>query len=68
MRQRPRIQGLRRSVAALRQVDKEHRRLASAAQRAGEPSEPGATMFFFDPCGNALEFKAFADPSPLFAR
>ncbi len=27
-----------------------------------------ATMFFLDPCGNALEFKAFADPSQLFAR
>ena len=27
-----------------------------------------ATMFFMDPCGNALEFKAFADRSQLFAR
>ena len=27
-----------------------------------------ATMFFLDPCGNALEFKAFADDSRLFAR
>lgn len=27
-----------------------------------------ATMFFLDPSGNALEFKAFADPSQLFAR
>jgi extradiol dioxygenase family protein len=27
-----------------------------------------ATMFFLDPSGNALEFKAFADPSRLFAR
>ncbi len=27
-----------------------------------------ATMFFLDPCGNALEFKAFADPSKLFAK
>ena len=27
-----------------------------------------ATMFFLDPCGNALEFKAFADRSQLFAR
>jgi uncharacterized protein len=26
-----------------------------------------ATMFFHDPAGNALEFKAFADPSQLFA-
>jgi extradiol dioxygenase family protein len=27
-----------------------------------------ATMFFLDPAGNALEFKAFADLSMLFAR
>jgi len=27
-----------------------------------------ATMFFFDPSGNALEFKAFADISQLFAK
>ena len=26
-----------------------------------------ATLFFLDPAGNALEFKAFADPSLLFA-
>lgn len=26
-----------------------------------------ATLFFSDPSGNALEFKAFADPSQLFA-
>ena len=27
-----------------------------------------ATMFLLDPCGNALEFKAFADRAQLFAR
>lgn len=27
-----------------------------------------ATMFFLDPSGNALEFKAFGDPTQLFAR
>lgn len=27
-----------------------------------------ATMFFLDPSGNALEFKAFEDPSSLFAK
>jgi len=27
-----------------------------------------ATMFFLDPSGNALEFKAFRDPGQLFAR
>jgi extradiol dioxygenase family protein len=32
----------------------------------GEAGEQ-ATMFFLDPSGNALEFKAFADPSKLFA-
>ena len=26
-----------------------------------------ATMFFYDPSGNALEFKAFADDAMLFA-
>lgn len=33
----------------------------------GEVGEQ-ATMFFKDPAGNALEFKAFKDPSQLFAR
>ncbi len=32
----------------------------------GKPGEQ-ATMFFLDPSGNALEFKAFKDPSQLFA-
>lgn len=32
----------------------------------GQPGEQ-ATMFLLDPCGNALEFKAFADISTLFA-
>ena len=27
-----------------------------------------ATMFFLDPCGNAVEFKAFANPASLFAK
>ena len=27
-----------------------------------------ATMFFLDPSGNALEFKAFKDPSQVFAK
>ncbi len=33
---------------------------------AGEPGEQ-RTMFFLDPAGNALEFKAFADDSAIFA-
>jgi len=34
---------------------------------AGRPGEQ-ATLFLSDPAGNALEFKAFRDPSMLFAR
>lgn len=34
---------------------------------AGQVGEQ-ATMFFLDPSGNALEFKAFKDPSQLFAK
>lgn len=33
----------------------------------GEPGEQ-ATMFFLDPSGNALEFKAFNDLTSLFAK
>ena len=33
----------------------------------GQPGEQ-ATMFFRDPSGNALEFKAMADPAKLFSR
>ncbi len=33
----------------------------------GEVGEQ-ATMFFYDPCGNALEFKSFKDPSQIFAK
>jgi extradiol dioxygenase family protein len=55
-------------------------RLAERLRRAGvafiiEPyirfkGEVGeqATMFFFDPAGNALEFKAFVDIGQLFAK
>lgn len=32
---------------------------------AGQPGEQG-TMFLLDPAGNALEFKAMADPGNLF--
>lgn len=31
----------------------------------GQPGEQ-ATMFFYDPSGNALEFKSFKDPGQLF--
>jgi len=55
-------------------------RLAQALRSAGVRFgiEPGirfegqvgeqATMFFYDPAGNALEFKAFRDPARLFAK
>jgi extradiol dioxygenase family protein len=54
--------------------------LAARLQQAGQRFviEPGirfqgqvgeqATFFLYDPSGNALEFKAFQDPSQLFAR
>jgi len=34
---------------------------------AGEPGEQ-ATMFFYDPSGNALEFKSFKDIGQLFSK
>ena len=34
---------------------------------AGRPGEQ-ATMFLLDPAGNALEFKAMADPAKLFTK
>lgn len=33
----------------------------------GQVGEQG-TMFFFDPCGNALEFKSFKDMTQIFAK
>jgi extradiol dioxygenase family protein len=40
--------------------------IAPAIRFEGEPGEQ-ATMFLLDPAGNALEFKAMADPAKLFA-
>lgn len=40
--------------------------IAPQIRFAGLPGEQ-ATMFFHDPAGNALEFKAFADDGQLFA-
>jgi len=40
--------------------------IAPYVRFAGQPGEQ-ATMFFRDPSGNALEFKAFADDAMLFA-
>lgn len=41
--------------------------IAPTIRFEGEPGEQ-ATMFLLDPAGNALEFKAMADPAKLFAR
>ena len=41
--------------------------IAPHVRFAGQPGEQ-ATMFFLDPSGNALEFKAFADLGRLFAK
>jgi uncharacterized protein len=40
--------------------------IAPTIRFAGQPGEQ-ATMFLLDPSGNALEFKAMADPGKLFA-
>ena len=40
--------------------------IAPTVRFAGQPGEQ-ATMFLRDPAGNALEFKAMADPAKLFA-
>jgi uncharacterized protein len=40
--------------------------IAPHTRFAGEPGEQ-STMFVLDPAGNALEFKAFADESMIFA-
>lgn len=41
--------------------------IAPHTRFAGEVGEQ-STMFFLDPSGNALEFKAFADDGQVFAR
>ena len=40
--------------------------IAPTIRFEGQPGEQ-ATMFLLDPAGNALEFKAMADPAKLFA-
>ena len=40
--------------------------IAPTVRFEGEPGEQ-ATLFLLDPAGNALEFKAMADPAKLFA-
>jgi len=41
--------------------------IAPTVRFKGEPGEQ-ATMFLLDPAGNALEFKAMADPAKLFVK
>jgi uncharacterized protein len=41
--------------------------IAPTIRFEGQPGEQ-ATMFLLDPTGNALEFKAMADPANLFAK
>ncbi len=41
--------------------------IAPTVRFEGQPGEQ-ATMFLLDPAGNALEFKAMADPRKLFAK
>lgn len=41
--------------------------IAPTIRFEGQPGEQ-ATMFLLDPAGNALEFKAMANPANLFAR
>ncbi len=64
------------AILALDQFWKFSERLRSAGIRfvmepalrfVGKPGEQ-ATMFFLDPDGNALEFKAFVRPDEVFAR
>jgi extradiol dioxygenase family protein len=41
--------------------------IAPTVRFEGQPGEQ-ATMFFLDPAGNAIEFKAMANPENLFAK
>lgn len=44
-----------------------HFLIAPQTRFAGQPGEQN-TMFFLDPSGNALEFKAFTDDTQVFVR
>lgn len=56
-----------RDLAARLKAADTHFIIAPTIRFAGEPGEQ-ATMFLLDPAGNALEFKAMADPEKLFAK
>jgi extradiol dioxygenase family protein len=53
-------------AARLRSLET-HFEIEPGIRFAGQVGEQ-STMFLYDPSGNALEFKAFGDPSQLFAR
>ena len=55
------------SLAARLQAAGQHFQIEPYIRFQGQVGEH-ATMFFYDPAGNALEFKAFADPTQLFAK
>ena len=55
-----------RALASRLEEAKTHFVIAPGIRFAGEAGEQ-ATMFLLDPAGNALEFKAMADPAKLFA-
>lgn len=69
---------MRSPSSSTRQAGACHDRAHHAARARSSQIEPGirfagqvgeqATMFFYDPSGNALEFKTFRDPSRLFAK
>lgn len=55
------------ALAARLKAEGQRFELEPGIRFAGQVGEQ-ATMFFYDPSGNALEFKAFKDPSRLFAK
>lgn len=55
------------SLAARLKAEGVHFEIEPQIRFKGKVGEQ-ATMFFLDPSGNALEFKAFDDPSQIFAK
>lgn len=55
------------SLAARLKTEGVHFEIEPQIRFKGKVGEQ-ATMFFLDPSGNALEFKAFDDPSQIFAK
>jgi len=55
------------ALAAKLEANSTHFIIEPHVRFKGQPGEQ-ATMFFLDPSGNALEFKAFRDESDIFAK